>query len=156
MAYESCPTTLVDAPAQIVWRLLTQPEGWSTFFDIRVLHVEPPGTAIVGQRIHGESGPKILHLGVTMEFAEIDPARGKLGMIVQLPLGVTVREDLSCSAISETQCRVSYNCNFSFPPGWRGAFTRLLLRRELAIGPEDSLSRLKRAAELQQSGGAAG
>ena len=155
MASVSCPTVLVDAPAPIVWRLLTRPEGWSEFFDIRVLLVEPPGAAIVGQRIYGESGLKFLHLGVTMEFTEIDPVRGKLGMLVQLPLRVAVREDLSCNAIGETQCRVRYSCHFSFPPGWRGAFTRLLLRRRLATGPTDSLSRLKRAAELQKNGDAA-
>lgn len=148
MEIVSCPTAVVDAPAQVVWRLLTEPAGWSKFFDMRVLRVEPPGTAIVGQRVVGESGPRILHLAVTMEFTDIDPVRGKLGILVQLPLGIRVRENLSCSAVGDTRCRVSYNCNFSFPRGLRGALTRLLLRRELAVGPADSLSRLKRAAEL--------
>ena len=152
MGYVSCPKALVNAPADVVWRLLTEPAGWSKFFDIRVLRVERPGAAIVGQRIYGESGPKILHLGVTMEFTDVDPVRGNLGMMAKLPLGVTVREDLSCSSAGETQCRVSYKCNFSFPAGWRGAITRLLLRRELVVGPSDSLSRLNRAAELQVSG----
>lgn len=151
MAFVSCPTALVDAPAQVVWRLLTEPAGWSDFFDMRVVRVEPPGTALVGQRVYGESGPRWLHLGVTMEFTEIDPVHGKLAMAIQLPVGVAVREELCCSAVGEVQCRVNYNCNFSFPPGLRGRLVKLLLRRELVAGPAESLSRLKRAAELQHS-----
>ena len=76
---------------------------------MRVLRIEPTGSAIVGQRIYGESGPKFLHLGVTMELTEIDRARGLLGIKVELPLGVMVRENLLCGAVGEIQCRVTYN-----------------------------------------------
>lgn len=93
-----------------------------------------------------------MHFRVTIDYTEIDLARGKIGMIVKLPLGVTVREDLSCSAVGDNQCRVNYKCDFDLPTRGRGPIVRLLLRRELDFGPADSLTRLKRAAELQVSG----
>jgi hypothetical protein len=145
----SCPTALVNAPIDVVWNLLTDPAGWTAFFDIRVTRIVPPGRAVVGQRICGESGPRILHLAVTLEYTEIDAARRTIGLTVQLPLGLTVRENLSCSAVGDTQCRVNYHCDFSLPTGWRGVIAGMILWRELKVGPADSLSRLTRAAELQ-------
>jgi hypothetical protein len=151
MAAVSCPTALVNAPIDIVWTLLTEPAEWASFFDIRISHIAPPGAASVGQKIHAESGPQFLHLGVTFEFTEIDVARRTIGLTVQLPLHIEVLENLSCSVVSDAQCRVNYHCAFGLPRGWRGAVAWIIMRREIKIGPADSLSRLKRAAELQFS-----
>jgi hypothetical protein len=147
--HTSCPTALVNAPIGRVWRLLTEPAGWGAFFDMRLIRIDPPGTAATGQLIQGESGPRLLHLRVTIEFTEINLAERKLGMHVRLPLGITVRENLSCSAVSETQCRVNYHCAFAVPPGWRGASAGFLLRKAFESGPADSLARLARAAESE-------
>jgi hypothetical protein len=138
---------LVDAPVETVWALLTEPAGWSSFYDLRVIRVEPPGPARSGQRIVGESGPRWLHLAVTLTYTAIDVSQRSLRLEVRMPLGIAVREELSCSPISEGQCRVSYHCHFSLPSGWCGALLRLLMRRELRAGPVDSLRRLKQAAE---------
>ena len=81
------------------------------------------------------------------EYTEVNVAQHKLGLNVQLPFGITVREDLDCIPLSSTQCRVNYHCNFGFAKGWRGAITRIIMRRKLDAGAVDSLSRLKRAAE---------
>jgi hypothetical protein len=87
----SCPTALVNAPIDVVWTLLTEPAGWTEFFDIRVTRTDPPGPAVVGQRIYGESGPRFLRLIVTLEYTEIDAERRTIGLNVQLPFGITVR-----------------------------------------------------------------
>jgi hypothetical protein len=151
MVAVSCPTDLVNAPIDIVWTLLTHPADWAGFFDIRISHIVPPGAASVGQKIHAESGPHFLHLPVTLEFTEIDVAKRVIGLSVQLPLHVKVLENLSCSVVSDTQCRVNYHCAFGLPGGWRGVLAQILMRREIEIGPADSLARLKRAAEIQFS-----
>jgi hypothetical protein len=148
----SCPTDLVEAPIEVVWDLLSHPEGWGAFYDIRILSVEPAGRAAVGQRIAAETGPSFLHLKVSFEFVAIDEANHRVGIRVRLPLGLSVFEDLDCCRISADRCRVNYHCNFSFPDGWRGKVLRLLLRRELQSGPADSLFRLKNAAESRLSG----
>jgi len=148
MDYASCPSALVEAPIEIVWRLLTDPAGWGSFYDLRVIKVEPPGPAAVGQKIHGESGPRFLLLRLTFTFIKIDPVRYQLNFDVEMPLGLfTVREEMDCVSLNDVQCRVNYHCNFSFPKGWRGGLVRALLGRKLDSGPLDSISRLKRAAE---------
>jgi hypothetical protein len=144
--YTACPTAVVEAPVEVVWGLLTNFAGWGEFYDVRVKSVEPPGPAVIGQQMRGESGPRWLHLGVSFEFTRIETHR-KLEMEIKLPLGITVHEDLDCVPLDENRCRVNYHCHFDFPDGWRGTLLRRLLSRGLTEGPADSLSRLKRAAE---------
>jgi hypothetical protein len=147
----SCPTAVVDAPVETVWGLLTDPAGWSSVYDLRVIRVEPPGPARAGQRVFGESGPRWLHLPVTLTFTDIDVAERRLALDVQMPLRLAVREELSCAPLNERQCRVNFHCHFGVPTGWRGALVSALLRRELRVGPADSLRRLKAAAERTSS-----
>jgi hypothetical protein len=150
--YAACPTETVEAPVDFVWRLLTNLSGWGDFFAVRVISVEPPGPAVEGQRLLGESGPRWLHLGVAFEFTRIDELHHQLGLDCRLPLGITVREALDCVSLAGGRCRVNYHCQFDFLAGWRGALLRALLGRELVDGPADSLRRLKRAAERRHHG----
>jgi hypothetical protein len=152
MSYASCPTSIVDAPLEIVWTLLARPEAWGDFYDVRVASVEPRGPAAVGQTVFAESGPRLLHLKLEFRFTKVDAANHELGIEVRLPFGITVREDLSCVSLGHQQCRVSYHCEFGFPNGWRGAIARFVMRRELDAGPVDSLSRLRLAAERCYAG----
>jgi hypothetical protein len=156
MTETSCPTSIVNAPIEIVWTLLTEPAAWGTFFDLRITDVQPTGSAAVGQRFSGESGPRFLHLRLKFQYTEVNAGEHKLGLKVQLPFGITVLEDLCCIPINSIRCRVSYHCDFGFPGGWRGVVARVLLRREVSTGPADSLSRLKRAAERRYASEQAG
>jgi hypothetical protein len=147
MNYSSCPTSIVDAPVELVWTLLTRPEGWGDFYDLRVTAVDPAGPAVQGQTVLAESGPQFLHLKLQFRFVQIDALNYKLGLDARFPFGLTVRENLACVPLGPEQCRVNYNCGFGFPAGWRGAVLRHFLRRRLDAGPADSLSRLQRQAE---------
>ncbi len=147
MKYASCPISIVNAPVELVWKLLTRPEGWGSFYDVRINAVDPAGPAVVGQTILAESGPQLLHLKLQFRFVEIDAVNFRLGLHMQLPLGITVRENLTCFPLGLEQCRVNYHCGFGFPTGWRGAVMYFCLRRELDTGPVESLSRLQREAE---------
>ena len=149
--FTACPTDIVEAPIEVVWRLLTDFSGWGGFFDIRVISVEPPGPAVVGQRMLSEPGPRWLHLGMSFEFTLIDEPQHKLELDVRLPFGLTDHSAIDCVPLEGGRCRVNYHCNFGLPGGWRGALLRVLLvnrRRSTA----DSLRRLKRAAEQEHRG----
>ena len=148
--YEACPTELVNAPVDVVWRLLTDPSNWGDFYDVRVHSVDPGGAAMVGQRISGESGPRWLHLKVSFRFTKIDPTSHKIEFDGTLPFSISVHENMDCVPVDDMRCRVNYHCNFGFPHGWRGVALRALLGSELRDGPADSLQRLKRAAEAAQ------
>jgi hypothetical protein len=117
IAHSSCPTSIVNAPVEIVWNLLTRPEKWGDFYDVRVTSVEPAGPAVVGQTVFAESGPRLLHLALEFRFTKIDAVNFGLGLDVKLPFGVTVCEDLSCVPIGQDQCRVNYHCGFGFRDG---------------------------------------
>jgi len=150
--YAACPTEVVEAPVGVVWKMLTNISGWGSFFDVRVISVEPPGLAAKGQRMIGESGPRWLHLVVSFEYTLIDATHYKLEMDARLPIGITVHEAMDCVPLEDGRCRVNYHCNFGIPGGWRGRLTRVLLSRGLKEGPADSLLRLKRAAEQEHCG----
>jgi hypothetical protein len=152
MSYVSCPTAIVNAPVDLVWALLAAPAGWGEVFDLRILKVDPPGPAIVGQVVHGETGPGLFHLKLTFRMREIDPEHHRLGLDVILPFGLAVDEEIQCASLDDTHCRVAYRCNFDFSRGWWGAAMRGVLGRRLDSGPADSLSRLKRAAEWRFTG----
>jgi hypothetical protein len=71
---------VVSAPFEIVWSLLTDPARWGDFFDVRITRVEPAGSAVVGQRFYGESGPRFLHIGLKFEYTKVNVAKHKLGL----------------------------------------------------------------------------
>jgi hypothetical protein len=85
-AHASCPSTFVSAPIQIVWLLLTDAARWEDFFDVRITRVEPAGSAVIGQRFYGESGPRFLHIRLKFEYTEVNEAQHRLGLNVQLSL----------------------------------------------------------------------
>jgi Polyketide cyclase / dehydrase and lipid transport len=147
MQYTSCPTGVVNAPVEVVWTLLTHPEGWGDFYNVRITAADPAGPAVVGQTVFAQAGPEFLHLRLQFRFTEIDSLNYKLGFDARFPFGVTVREDMSCIPLGQQQCRVNYHCGFGFPTGWRGAVLHFLMRRRLDSGPADSLARLQREAE---------
>src|SRR5260370_34241964 len=95
IVHSSCPTSIVNAPVEIVWGLLTRPEKWGDFYDVRVTSVEPAGPAVVGQTVLAESGPRLLHLALEFRFTRMGAANYELGLDVTLPFGVAVREDWS-------------------------------------------------------------
>lgn len=145
----ACPTDIIAAPLDIVWKILTDPAGWDRFYDLRVHHVDPPGPAASGQRLIGESGPRWLRLGIMFAFTRIDAIRHEMEFDGRLPLGITVHESLNCVALDAERCRVNYHCHFGFPSGCRGWLVRRVLGREFVRGPADSLQRLKRFAEKE-------
>ena len=152
MSYLSCPTAAVNAPVDLVWDLLVTPADWGSVFDVHLLGVDPPGPAVTGQVVHGETVFGMFHLKLTFRIREIDPESHHLGLDAKLPFGLRVREDIQCTPLDDSHCRVRYRCDFDFPAGWRGAAIRALLGRRLDSGPADSLSRLKRAAERRFPG----
>ena len=92
MPYVSCPTAVINAPVDVVW-VLIEPAAWGSVFDVRVGSIDPPGPAIVGQNISGETGLRIFHLKLTFRMIEIDPRQPRLCPDVHLPFGMgNIRE----------------------------------------------------------------
>jgi hypothetical protein len=101
MSDASYPTAVLNAPADIVWALLTDSARWGGVFDMRVAGIDPPGPAVVGQKVCGETGPRIFHLKLTFRTKEPNPDRTrrnsairtegfKIGEEFSFPLGAAV------------------------------------------------------------------
>jgi hypothetical protein len=106
MSYASCPTAVVNAPVEIVWALLADPAGWGHVFDVRIDDLDPPGPAVAGQKIMGETGPRLFHLKLAFQVIQIDAERHRLVMDIELPFGIAVREELTCTPLNVDDCRV--------------------------------------------------
>jgi hypothetical protein len=48
------------------------------FFDVRIITLDPPGPAVVGQKVYGESGPRLLRLRLRFEYVKIDTAISRI------------------------------------------------------------------------------
>ncbi|MBV8642771.1 MAG: SRPBCC family protein, partial [Candidatus Eremiobacteraeota bacterium] len=80
----ACPVETVAAPIGVVWKLLTDPARWGTFFDVRIDRVEPPGQARAGQHVHGTTGPAVLRLPVAFAFTLVDESHHHIAADIRL------------------------------------------------------------------------
>ena len=85
MTYASCPTVVVHAPIDIVWKLLTQPARWGDFFDLRITGVEPAGPAVIGQRFCGEP-PSVAPSAASAIIAALLSLKGWRGAVARVVL----------------------------------------------------------------------
>src|ERR1700687_1325117 len=100
MSYASCPTAVINAPIEIVWALPVAPDGWGHVFDVRIDNVDPPGPAVAGQKIMGESGPRLLHLKLAFQVIQIDAERHRLVMDIKITFCIAGREEITCTPLN--------------------------------------------------------
>lgn len=85
-----CPATVVDAPAERVWALLTRPDGFDLWVDADLVSAEPEGPAHPGQRMRFRAAVGLgFSLPLTVDVGEIDTAGGRLRLRASLPFGIT-------------------------------------------------------------------
>jgi hypothetical protein len=100
-----CPTDVVSASVERVWTLLSS--DYTTWADARLVSREPDGPAVPGQHIHlttSELGPTF-HVHFTVE--RVDPGSHTLGLLVQLPFGMAMRDAIVCTPLGPDQRRAA-------------------------------------------------
>jgi|SRR5579871_3687473 len=101
MSIQTCPTTMVEAPADRVWRLLTIPAEFQRWTGLRM--TKGPGRPLAaGDRVEFFAGLLRLHL-IRLER----PRRLELEM--QFPFGIVNHEVIVITPQSDRTCRVTYN-----------------------------------------------
>ena len=108
MGLNVCPATIVAAPVENVWALLTDPQHLGAWADVEIEHVDPPGPVTPGQIIYLTSKEFGRKWHLTFKIAMINHEKHQLHMHVTLPLGMHLEEHLSCTPIDATSCRVQY------------------------------------------------
>jgi hypothetical protein len=102
-----CPTDVVRAPIEVVWRTLT--EGYAEWVDGEVAAVEPPGPAAPGQSIEILARGFGRRFRVRMEMGAVDAARHRLPVDVYLPLGIVNHELVTLDPTPDGATLVRFN-----------------------------------------------
>lgn len=103
-----CPAAVVRAPAETVWALLADPQGYGAFWDIHVDRVTPAGPARPGQAIEGRGRGLGRRLPLRFVIEAVDADRHQIQFVGALPLGLTSLNVITCTALDATSCRVQY------------------------------------------------
>ena len=104
MTVKVCPADQVQAPAEVVWNLLMQPNGYGRFWDLTIERVEPDGPAAVGQKFVGWTKELCRRWNVAGEVLEVDAERHQIRFRTALPFGLVGDNRISCAPIDEATC----------------------------------------------------
>jgi uncharacterized protein YndB with AHSA1/START domain len=100
---EVCPTDVILAPAEGVWRLLTNPHELAQWTGTKL--VEGPARAVrAGDRLVFRAGP----LHIIFDVLEMQAPR-QLTLHIALPFGVTNREQIQITPIDANSCHTTFN-----------------------------------------------
>jgi uncharacterized protein YndB with AHSA1/START domain len=98
-----CPTDIILAPAERVWRLLTDPRELAQWSGTTL--VDAPARAVsAGDRFVFRAG--MLH--ITFDVVDMQAPR-QLTFDIALPLGVKNREQIQITPIDANSCRTTFN-----------------------------------------------
>ena len=98
-----CPTDIILAPAERIWRLVTDPSELAHWSGMRL--VEAPARAISsGDRLVFRAGV----FPITFDVVDIQTPR-QLTLDIALPLGVRNREQIQITRIDAHSCRTTFN-----------------------------------------------
>jgi len=98
-----CPTDVVLAPAERVWRLVTNPDELAQWTATKL--VEGPARAVrAGDRLVFRAG--MLH--VTFDVLDVQAPR-QLTLDIALPFAVRNREQIQITPIDANSCRTTFH-----------------------------------------------
>ena len=98
-----CPTDIILAPAERIWRLLTDPRELAQWSGTKL--VEAPARAVsAGDHLVFRAG--MLH--ITFDVVDMQAPR-QLTLDIALPLGLKNREQIQITPIDANSCRTTFN-----------------------------------------------
>ncbi len=98
-----CPTAVILAPVERVWRLVTEPRELAHWSGTRL--VEAPTRLIrAGDQLVFRAGVFL----ITFDVVDLDAPR-QLTLDIALPFGVKNREQIQITPIDPRSCRTTFN-----------------------------------------------
>lgn len=106
MAIQTCPSVIIQAPIERVWRFLVTLSEWHRWADAKI--VKGPGRPLaVGDAVVFRAGPCDMFEG-RFSVVDLEPLR-RVTLEMQLPFGIVNHEVVVLSPVSDGACRVTYN-----------------------------------------------
>jgi ligand-binding SRPBCC domain-containing protein len=106
--FSTCPITVVHAPAERVWDLLSQPTNYAQWWDAQTRVIMPAGSPQPGQRIEAQTTALGRPWNVKITVELIDHAGRVIELTTRLPFGITVHNHITCAPLDTATCRVSF------------------------------------------------
>lgn len=108
MTLSVCPIAMVEAPAERVWAVLTNPAGYDAWWDARAERIAPPGPAAPGQVIvaHPKGAGRLAR--ITLRVVARDDARHTLDLHSEFPLGIALENHLVVQPLDARRCRLTF------------------------------------------------
>lgn len=108
MTLSVCPIAVVNAPAETVWGIVSDPRTYGRWSDAIFDRAVPEGPAQAGQEIRAHSTALGLKFPVHIQVRGVDPAQRTLDLTTALPFGITVRNHITVAQLSAGTCQVSF------------------------------------------------
>jgi hypothetical protein len=103
--FESCPTDVVEAPAEVVWNLLVDPDGPDAWADVKKVE-GPARTLAPGDLLRFCTGPLRLFEVRWTAGEMVHPTT--LALHIELPFGLVNEEVVRIAPMGERRCRVTF------------------------------------------------
>ena len=108
MGFTLCPATVVAAPIESVWELLSEPTLYDEWWDAHMELIVPEGKISPGQVLYAKTSALGRKWDVTLRVEMVEPEKHQIQLHVTLPLGIVNHETITCTALDATSCRVQY------------------------------------------------
>jgi hypothetical protein len=108
MGFSVCPATMVNAPVETVWELLSDLTQFDTWWDARTERIVPEGNASSGQMLYATTLAFGRTWNLTLRVDAVSPEKHQIQMHISLPLGLINDNTITCAALDSTSCRVQF------------------------------------------------
>jgi hypothetical protein len=108
MTVSVCPIAVVQAPAERVWALLSEPASYAIWWDAETVTIVPAGPARPGQQITATSKALARQWPVSITVEAVNTARHAIDLTTRLPFGITVRNHITVMPLEGAASRVSF------------------------------------------------
>lgn len=108
MAVETCPADVVNASVDKVWSLLAQPSEYDRWWEAHTARIDPDGPASPGQTVHAGAKGLGKRWTFTLQVEAVAPEKHQIRFRTMLPLGISGINQITCTALGPSTCRVQY------------------------------------------------
>ena len=108
MTVSVCPIATIHAPLERVWAFLSEPANYALWWDAQTRSITPDDHALAGQRIYAQTKALGKWWDVNIIIEAVNDAKHQLDLTTKLPLGITVHNHITCTALDSANAQVSF------------------------------------------------